>query len=284
MPITIVSGKPGAGKTAYLAAQAFRFMNGSPESITLMARCRATLNMLNARGGSFKMPEFPPVYSNFPITVSLGSLPPVESYYIDGFHFGFKNEFVPVMPVLPGSVIILSEAQRYYNSRKSKDLPDWVSRIFEQHRHFDLTIFLDVQRPGLIDVNIRELCDRFVEVQYMENKTDKAGNILSSTFHLREFDDWRDVDAYLSSGAHTYRETTYVHEGCVFDCYESRAYFDEFIPSVGDFYTELHPHDQDAIAKARKSQQMYSQTPPDGFYGGSKKTKREVNRDAVDTA
>ena len=68
----------------------------------------------------------------------------------------------------PYEVIGIQEAQKYLNSRKSKNFPDWQSRWYEQHRHNNLDILMDVQRPGLVDVNIRELA-QFIDIQDMEN-------------------------------------------------------------------------------------------------------------------
>ena len=155
--ITIVFGKPGMGKTAYLTADAVEYMRSSPAQNDLLRGCRDQVAALNAAGANFALPMTAPVYSNYPITVGRGTLPPVSSYYIDGFRLGFPNDDLRTLSVLPGARIYLSEAQRYYNSRRSKDLPDWVSRYYEEHRHFGLEIYLDVQRPGLIDANIREI-------------------------------------------------------------------------------------------------------------------------------
>ena len=131
--ITIVFGKPGSGKTAFLAAEAAQYLNGSDLCYEAHQECLNEVRRLNGEGFCFGLPEHAPVYSNFPLTVQCGYKKYCGSYYIDGFHMGFRNDSVPVVSVLPGSKIFLSEAQRYYNSRKSKDLPDWVSRYFEEN-------------------------------------------------------------------------------------------------------------------------------------------------------
>ena len=184
---------------------------------------------------------------------------------------------VEIIPVLPSARIYLSEAQRYYNARRSKDLPDWVSRFYEEHGHFDLNIMLDVQRPGLIDVNIRELVECFIEVRGMTNKYDESGNIVCSIFHLRVFSDWKFVDKYLSTGEKCYEEQNVVFQGCVFDYYKSMAYYDEFIPLEQDFSTVRHLDGGTDDATLRRAKEMYQQTPPEGFYG-KKKTTSESRR------
>ena len=265
--ITIVFGKPGAGKTAFMAADAVRYLNHSQAGVDLWGKTNRALEDLNNDGALFSPPVLPPVYTNFPLFSNPGSYAMGRSYYIDGFHLGFENDNVEIMPVLPFSRIYLSEAQRYYNARKSKDLPDWVSRFYEEHRHFGLNILLDVQRPGLIDVNIRELCESFVEIRGMENELDPRGNILRSTFHMRVFEDWKFVETYLSgSSTVPYLETQTVYEGNVFECYESRVYFKHFIPTAGDFSQILHVSGRDVLEDAEISKILYRQTPPEGFY------------------
>jgi hypothetical protein len=272
--ITIVFGKPGAGKTAYMVADAVRFMNYSADMCALHSSCCRQISSLNAEEQRFEMPVWAPVYSNFPIRVQSGVLAPVESYYIDGFHLGFENDDVEVMPVLPNSRIYLSEAQRYYNSRRSKDLPDWVSRFYEEHRHFSLEILLDVQRPGLIDVNIRELCGKFVEVQEMRNSYDRSGNLISSVFVTREFDDWKNVDQYLATGNAPFRTVDTVFHGCVFDYYQSMSYFNQFIPTRSDFALIRHLSGETDDASIELAKRMYQQTPPEGFYSKPERQSR----------
>ena len=53
-----------------------------------------------------------------------------------------------------------------------------------------IDVYLDVQRANLIDLNIKEICKRFIEVQEMKHETDYAGRILRTTFICREFGSW----------------------------------------------------------------------------------------------
>ena len=72
---------------------------------------------------------------------------------------------------------------------------------------------MDVQRAGLIDLNIRGLCKRFIEVLKMDHEKTETGRIVKTMFQCREFPDWLSVDQYLSSGAQTYKETQYENKG-----------------------------------------------------------------------
>ena len=178
--ITVVFGKPRVGKTAYMVADIVKYLNRSAEGLDLYHRCCEEIEVINEDGFRFEKPIHCPIYTNFAVNVQTGYNGFEGSYYIDGFRLGFENDNVEVLPVLPCSRIYLSEAQRYYNSRNSgvKALPDWVSRFYEEHGHFDLTIWLDMQRPGLLDLNIRELVTEFIFIEKMENKFDLMGNIL----------------------------------------------------------------------------------------------------------
>lgn len=272
--ITFVFGKPGVGKTAFLCADAVLYLMGSAQSTELWLDCCSEVSSLG-----YPVPEHAPVYSNFSINVTTGYNKVVGSYYIDGFHLGFENPYVPVMPVFPGSKIYLSEAQRYYNSRKSRELPDWVSRYYEEHRHFGLDIMLDVQRPGLIDVNIRDIAGRFIEMQGVEVSEDK-GCTKSTTFYYREFTSWSEVDRYLTSGAETYKEQTLTVPFNVFEHFRSQSYYESFLPA-GDFWTMPHAEflDVDDVEFAKT---MYQQTPPEGFYNSSAKQKDQKKNRSID--
>lgn len=260
--ITIVFGKPGCGKTAYMTADAVKYMNGSEQCLELLKASREQVNGLCF----FTPPKESPVFTNYKVVAQRDYSTFSVSYYVDGFHLGFDNDYLPVFHLPPCSKIYLSEAQRYYNSRNSRDFPEWVSRYFEEHRHFGLDIMMDVQRPGLIDVNIRELCERFVEVLQLEHELDKAGNIRATTFVCRQFSDWKYVDKYLAGDESVGTVIKERFEGNVFDHFESRSYFNVFLPpGNGDFNYIVHPVGN-ADVEREYAWQFYPQTAPEGFY------------------
>lgn len=263
--ITIVFGKPGSGKTAFLAAEAAQYLNGSDLCYEAHQECLNEVRRLNGEGFCFGLPEHAPVYSNFPLTVQCGYKKYCGSYYIDGFHMGFRNDSVPVVSMLPGSKIFLSEAQRYYNSRKSKDLPDWVSRYFEEHRHYGLDIMLDVQRPGLIDVNIRDITERFIEIEKIEQERNKDGQVVSTSFFVKLFADWKFVESYLANDVKCYEQAVVTKPFNVFDYYESKSYYRNFLPEK-DFDYRPHIALSDVEKDVELAQLMYRQTAPEGFY------------------
>ena len=272
--ITIIFGKPGAGKTAYLVSQMLRYLGNSREAYELLWNCRDRVIALDQRGLQYTVPTTPPVYTNFPVSAHVGYNKWRSSLYVDGFHLGLENDYVPVTNVLPGAVIGLTEVQRYYNSRNKdkKTLPDWVSRFYEEHRHYGLDIYLDLQRLGLCDLNIRELAGRIVEVYNLEHEFDHRGNILASRFFLRSWDNLAAAERYVDNDSLTnYEREEYVHYGNVFEAYTSACYFDAFLPGKGNdfsFRTHSEALQQDAALQLEFSKQIYRQSAPRGFYPG----------------
>lgn len=227
--ITIIFGAPGTGKSskqAHIVKQLYR-----EQGRRILDDCRSRIEQINEDNGlSLTVPDRVPIFSDFPITIKSGYEKTYMTYYINGYYLGLPGSENEVMFVPPGSKIFLSEAQRYYDSRKSKTMPDSISRFYEMHRHYGLDIWMDVQRPKLIDANIRELCQHFIEIVKLEHEYDALGRIVKSRWSCREFDTWDKTDRYLSGGEKTYEETEYVNSGNIFNSYDSFTYFDKFLP------------------------------------------------------
>ena len=263
--ISVVFGKPGAGKTAYLVANCLKYLGNTREALNLKRNSIAQVTALQGEN-NYSFPDRPPVYTNFPVSAHVGYQKRRDSYYIDGFSLGFQNEFVPVRSVFPGSFIAMTEVQRYYNSRvPAKEFPDWVSRYFEEHRHFGLQIMLDLQRLGLLDLNIRELGEEFVEVVDVQHETNWLGTVQASEFTLRKWSRLSAAEAYINSDKlHNYDEVVERFDGNVFDAYQSRSYFDAFLPEMCDFSQLGHNITVGKDLSFRKL--VYRQEAPYGFY------------------
>jgi hypothetical protein len=131
---------------------------------------------------------------------------------------GVKTEFLPQY-----SVVGITEGQKYFNSRMSMYYPDWQSRWFEQHGHNNYDIYIDVQRPKLIDINIREL-STFIEILKKTNKV-KSGRIVSATWLVRKFEGNAELDRYIASGKRDttcYAEEKIVASYNIHECYNSQ--------------------------------------------------------------
>ncbi len=230
--ITIIFGAPGAGKSSlntYFLKRTYETRGRE-----LLNYTRKRIEEVNEKSGrDYAIPAAPPIYADYDVKLHIGYKKYYEPYFINGYYFGLANEKMETQFVPPGSKIFLSEVQRYFNSRKNQTFPDWVSRAFEMHRHYGLDITMDLQRPALVDLNIRELCKHFIEVRGMEHKKDNIGSITKTTFHCREFENWLAVEQYQKGGEKTYKETKYVNEGDIFGCFNSYSCFDDFLPPAG---------------------------------------------------
>jgi len=106
-----------------------------------------------------------------------------------------------------------------------KYFPDWQSRWYEQHGHNNLDIYLDTQRPSLIDKNIRELA-QFIEIVKLDVKKDGRGNVVGLKWLIRKIDNSSLFDKYMASGK--LDKSCYVEEEVyadynVFECYDSQS-------------------------------------------------------------
>lgn len=281
--ITIISGKPGVGKTAlntYFCEKTYQ-----TEREWILRTSRTRIEALNEENGTdYTLPSAPPIYTNFEVKFNIGYKKSYSPYFINPYYLGLPNERLKVQSVPPNSRIFISEAQRYYNSRKSQTLPDWVSRWYEMHRHYGINVFMDVQRVKLIDLNIRELCKRYIEVQRMEHETSSANWILRTTWHCREFECMQDFDEYLDGQGTNYVETQYVYEGNIFECFNSTSCFNEFLPPTGADFDYL-PYPSKRGAADENTARLYSSFEPAEFRKSDKtekavKTKKQVNENA----
>lgn len=275
--ITIIFGAPGAGKSSlntYFLKELYKTQGRSLLNATRRHIERANETRLNP----VSFPDKPPIFSDYKVKFKVGYEKYFEPYFINGYFAGLPNDRMQMQFVPPGAKIFLSEVQRYYDSRKSQSMPDFVSRTYEMHRHYDLDFWLDVQRASLVDLNIRELCRRFLEVVAMQHTKDFAGRITQTVFTCREFDCWRDVAQYLETGAKTYKVVKFVNEGDIFRCFDSFNYFNEFLPDEGNDFKYL-PFLSRFEAKNSTNSIYYDLSEPKLYrheVGSSNKKKKEV--------
>ena len=159
-----------------------------------------------------------------------------EPYFLSPYHLGLAEEGENPYPVQffpPYSLLVIPEAQRYFDARQSGTFPTRVSGFFEKHRHQKLDIIIESQRPDLIDANIKRLTHLFIEMRGVENETNFAGRVLSTTWHTREFTSWNSVNDYISGKATSdYTDKVIHHKGNIFAAYNSYACAQEFFPKA----------------------------------------------------
>ena len=183
------------------------------------------INKVNNGFDSIKTLPLHCVSSNYDIKGIRFRYRPRYSRRINPYRLGFKNKFVKTHFNLPYECICITEAQKYLNSRMSMYFPEWQSRWYEQHGHNNIDIFLDTQRPMLIDVNIRELA-QFIEIVKLTIKYNKRNNTIKSlTWKIRRIDNSSLFDRYMASGKKDdscYTEEEITADYNVFECYDSQ--------------------------------------------------------------
>ena len=253
--ITIIFGAPGSGKSSlntYFLKRLYR-----REGEIRLDKTRALIEKANEhRLTPLSMPDKPPIFSNYEVKFQTDYEEDFEPYLINGFYMGLQNDRIPTQYIPPASAVFLDETQRFYDSRKSATFPEFVSRFYEMHRHYHIDLWLAVQRPILIDANIRSLCRNFIEMERMEHEYDDAGRIAKTIFHCREFDRWEEIEQYLESGTETYKKEIYTHEGDIFRSFDSYSYFEAFLPLEGQDFKFL-PFRAKSAAIAREDEIFY---------------------------
>lgn len=266
--ITIIFGVPGAGKTALLThlANMACFDN---ERYRAMKR---EIMSKNANGFNLTVPKHC-VSSNYDITFRKFGYSPRFCRRINPYRLGFANANVETHFVVPHEFIAITEGQKYYNSRAGgkSSFPVWIARFYEQHRHDDLDIYIDVQRPMLIDAIIRELC-QFIEIQKLDIKTDDFGNVKSLKWYVRRFENSKMFDRYMASGGsdkETYTNDTITADYNVFGLYDSQSckpkfYAGHFDEDFDLNYSQPVENTKDGYIEALLK---YDDEMPENFFG-----------------
>ena len=173
--ITVIYGLPGAGKGALMTAFVKSIYKN--EGRYILKKCKETLAEYNVEfDKQLNEPDRVPIFTDYKVKFLIGYKKYYETYFLNGYYFGLENDNVPVIHVPPFSRVFLTEVQRYYDSRKSSTLKEFVSRLYEMHRHNNIDIYLDLQRLGLLDLNIRDLAKRIILIEELKHEYDGKKN------------------------------------------------------------------------------------------------------------
>jgi len=142
--ITIITGKPGAGKTLLMTYKAFEMIKKGQN-----------------------------VYANWKMDFSAL----IENKKIDREKLGnvyFWSE-IPELLHIKGGQIFIDEAQGYFDSREWQEMPPSAKQKFSAHRHdvkkdingqiIPLDIWAGVQHTSNIDKRIRDLGQNYIEIK-----------------------------------------------------------------------------------------------------------------------
>ena len=275
--ITIIFAPPRTGKTVLMThlarEQAFNTTRNS-----LMRR-----EIQNKRASGFTQLQTIPTHcvsANYDMTFHKFRYSVRYNRRINPYRLGFANQYVETHFNLPFEVICITEAQKYLNSRLSMYFPDWQSRWYEQHGHNNLDIYLDTQRPMLIDVNIREL-SQFIEVIKLDVQYDNYGQPCKLRWLVRRIDNSSLYDKYMSSGKQDYTcytEDVIIADYNVFACYDSQSCKPKFYEGHFDEDFDYDPASPvpPTLEGYIEYLQQYDDELPDNFY-----QKRGANRNML---
>ena len=189
----IYFGVQGSGKTLSAVKQ----LQVEAYNPTRLANCAKRILKYNSMGYHFSMPEHL-AFCDFDCEIHHLGKAPTMSYLTNGFYLGLPNPNMRTQRLPPYFFAVLDEGNKYFNSRNKQIMPQWRSRFYELIRHWGGEIIICCQRPGLVDLNIRELTD-YEEFLGCEFVKDLFGNIVLVKIKRRHFETCADVERYLST-------------------------------------------------------------------------------------
>lgn len=270
--ITIIFAPPRTGKTCFLTHTACLTAFDRQRTRAMQAA------IMNKQANGFDAMQTIPAHcvsANYDMTLRKFGYSPRYNRRINPFRLGFYNPFVETHFNLPYESIFITEAQKYLNSRMSAYFPDWQSRWYEQHGHNSLDIWLDTQRPMLIDVNIREL-SQFIEIVSLDIRYNPFGVPCRLRWLIRRIDNSGLFDKYMASGKQDkscYTEQVITANYNVFDCYDSQCCKPKFYDGhfEEDFdYSVAEPTEQTLEGYMRYLQENDDELPENYYQKRSK--------------
>ena len=262
--ITIIFAPPRTGKTCFMS----HMLNLSAFDYARNRLMKTEILQKKSNGFDKLTVPIHCVSANYDLTFRKFGYSPRYNRRINPYRLGFYNEKVKTHFNLPYEVIGITEAQKYLNSR----FPDWQSRWYEQHGHNNLVIWLDTQRPMLIDVNIRELA-QFIEIINLTVLKDNQDRIIGLKWLIRKIDNSSLFDKYMSSGKKDkdcYTEETVVADYNVFNIYDSQSCKPKFYEGHldEDFdYQESEPTEESLEGYIKYLEQNDDELPENYFQG-----------------
>ena len=276
--LTLVVGVRGTGKSSFLVYQGHKAKFERGEYLKRRST-EKTIEINKKYGLHLTPPDKVPIYSPMRMRFLEGYYKYYEPYFINPYYIGVNDgSGKPALYVAPCSVVIIPELQRIINSRKSATFPDRLSQWFEESRHFDIEFWGDGQRGHLMDVNVRAITDKIIEMQGVENEKDGLGRVIKTTWHCREFYNVRDYDDYIKNNARCYKETAYEYNGNIFACYDSQERASDFIPPRGeDFAYMQHLTSSERQRLPAEQAAVYNIDEPEWFRGKYEKEEEKEN-------
>lgn len=261
----LIFGKRGSGKTLLLVDFAInKMLNGLWDCFD----SHSQVNQYNSMGFNFSKKYNHLAFANIDINCSGTYIPFRRINSFNPFRFGFKSNDYKTFILPPNSLLCITEAQRVFNSNMAMFFRAEFLSAIETSRHYDIDFILDCQRPKLILPSVRELVDTFICVKGVKHIKDLKGNVICHEWSLIEFEDWSNVERYLSTGDLSGRkQKTYRNNRCLFSNYDTT--FCKWLHLQGrkeeDFYLHKFPYIS-SLEEVEKFNDNYGLSVPNGFY------------------
>ena len=217
--ICIIFAPPRTGKTSFMTAVA----NATAFYRSFIKEQHRSIEELNNGGFDILYTDVV-VVSNYHMEFRKYGYSRKYPYFVNAFRIGYKNKERDMAFILPYSKIFLTEGQKYLDSHVSLAIKSYQSRAYEQCGHIDLNIFIDVQRPALINANIREIAC-FLEVLKLEKKYNRNGDLVECRWFLRLIKNFKMLERYQNTGdVSDVTDFVVVYKHDVFKMYNSQVY------------------------------------------------------------
>lgn len=194
---TIIFGQNGAGKTALMTY----FGN---EAIYNRERNRAmqcAVRDMNANGFNLTVPDYA-VCTSYSCTFRMRGYRPRKPIIINPTRLGFqKGSAIKMHFMLPCGTYLVDEGQMYWSSRIQK-LPNNVTSMFEESRHWDIDIYIATPAAILIHKDIRRI-SAGIEVLHHEVRYTRNG---CKTIWFVNMIEAGNIDKYLDANARERRK------------------------------------------------------------------------------
>ena len=273
--IFIIFAPPRTGKTCFMT----HCLNQYAFDLDRNKQMRREIRVKNENGFNLTIPTHC-VSANYDITFRKFGYSARHNRRVNPFRLGFANEYVKTHFNYPYEVIGITEAQKYLNSRMSMYFPEWQSRWYEQHGHNNLDIYLDTQRPMLIDVNIRELA-QFIEIMKLKVSYNKFGKPKRLKWTIRRIDNSGLFEKYMQSGKQDrscYKEETVVANYNVFGLYDSQCckpkFYDGHFDEDFDIF-ESEPTEESLQGYVKFLRDNDDELPPNYYMSRTAKRRKE---------
>lgn len=224
---TIIIGKPGCGKSSLGCAVGIHAMDNGAEAIEI---CKQSLEAF-PEYKNVDIPKDHLVYSDIFIHGSETSIRENVSYFSTGYRFGLPNDDFETDYFPYGSTIIFDETRKYWPARKSMSgfeyggTHDKVLEAFELSRQAGLDIYLIMQLPNQVDIQIRSQAHRVVAPESMDFQlVGKKLKHIETIWKGKEFKSIEDYERCLHGEKVDYSDFKYVFKGDIRECYDTNFF------------------------------------------------------------